>query len=679
VDALERNRKVNEIRIRDIASAVAGARPEPIAPMLPLRRAQGEAASPNGSRIFAADVPLGEDAWGLETVLRPLAELVAHRDTQAPLTIGCLGGPGSGKSFALGALLGQIDGLARESADRAALLRRIAIVRVDAARLDGDASVALAGLIYEALGRTFPDLIRDAADAVRDPRAIARDAADRLDDARRRLDSERQSLAEIENRRARIFETVLFETAGSKIDAYARANRASIESRLEGFGITGESILNFKSMVRDLAESGGSIARAGAALRALWAFKGQTRLLVTAAVLGLAGLGLSAAVVNQATWLGWLQSTNENLAPTVAWMHAQIGWLTTLKQIAYAGAAVVLVLNILRAVRFMQPLFRGVALLESDVAAKRRDIDGLYAHQMRRVDGLTEDVDRVARQAAEADRRAGNHDGRLDEHFEPSPFETGSLKLRAERFFVSLGHCLQRPDRGSAAAAEVPKATPERIVVALDNLDALAPEAACAVLEAAHHALAQPGFVLLLALDSARLFEAHGGIEPRLEKWIQVPFRVGPDGTDRDVARLVGQILGRSADGERKPEAAGQDGSADWTISDAEAALLAELAPISGTSPRAVKRFVNLYRVARTHALEIKTELALMLALDLGGTDAERAAVAAALAGADEADLDLAQLGPRIAGALHDAAATGLKVEALRRAAAIVWRYSLRG
>ena len=69
-----------------------------------------------------------------------------------------------------------------------------------------------------------------------------------------------------------------------------------------------------------------------------------------------------------------------------------------------------------------------------------------------------------------------------------------------------------------------------------------------------------------------------------------------------------------------------------------------------------------------------------MLALDLGGTDAERTAVAAALAEeADEADLDLAQFGPRIAGSLHNAATAGLKVGALRRAAATVWRYSLRG
>jgi len=660
--------------MRDVESAVAGARPEPIAPTLPMRDAPGAAVPRSRARIFAADVPFGEDAWGLDAALRPLAELVAHKETEAPLTIAFLGGPGSGKSFALAALLDQIEASARNS-ERGAFLKRIAAVRVDAGRLDGDAPVALAGLIYETLGASFPEFVSSAADAVRDPRAVAREIAERLDDVRRRLDTERQSLTEIESRRARIFETMLFETAGSKVDAYARANRASIESRLEGFGITGEPIRNFKSMVRDLAEAGGPIARAGAALRALWAFKGQTRLLVTAIALSLVGLGLGATVANQSTWLGWLQGLNESLAPTVAWMRAHVEWLTTLQHVAYAGAAFALALNILRAFRFMQPLFRGIALLQSDVAAKRHDIDGLYAHQMRRVDHLNSEVERIARLAAEADRRAGGHGERPDLHLEPSPFDTGSLKLRAERFFTSLGRLLQRSERGSAAEASK-AAAPERLIIALDNIDALTPEAACSVLEATHQALAQPGVVLLLALDLGRLSNVRAEIGQRLEKWIQVPVRVGPDAGALDARGLVAQIIGRRA---RKAELAGQSGPIDWTLSDEEAITLAALAPVAGASPRAVKRFVNLYRVVRPQAPEFKAELALMLALDLGGTGAERAAVATVLSAPGGVLVDPAQFGPRIADALHQADATDLTRAALRRAAAIVRCYSLRG
>jgi hypothetical protein len=666
---------VNEFTIRDVESALAGVRAEPKAPRLPERVLPSETPAARSARIFAADVPHGEDAWGLEAALRPLAELVVHRETEAPLTIGFLGGPGAGKSFALAALLGQVEALARKSGDRDPFLKEIATVRVDATRLDGDAPLALAELIYESLRGTFPDLVGAAADAIRDPRTLARETADRLDEVRRRLDLERQNLSEIESRRARAFETVLFETAGSKIDAYARANRARIEARLESFGFSGDPILNFKSMVRDLAESGGSISRFGAALRSFWAFKGQMRLLVTSAILFLVGLGLAAAVTNEATWLGWLQNINESLAPTVAWIRAHVDWLLTLKQVAYAGAALALAVNVLRALRFVQPLFRGVALLESDVAAKRRDIDALYAHQMRRVDGLIAEVERHARQAAEADRRAGDHGGKPEVHLEPSPFESGVLKLRVERFFVSLGRLLQRPERGAAANNAAQKNVPERIVIALDNLDALAPSAAVSVIETAHRALTQPGLVFLLALDATRLSSLGGDIVQRLEKWIQVPFRVGPDVATLDAKGLVAQIIGR---GGRKTEVV-PNVATDWTISDAEATTLAALAPIAGASPRMVKRFVNLYRVVRTQAPEFKTELALMLAIDLGGTAAERAAIAASLAGSGGADLDPMHFGLRIAGALHEMGAAELRIAAARRAAAIVRCYSLRG
>lgn len=659
-------------RMRDIESALAGARPEPIAPSLPTRPAQNAAAVRNGARIFAADVPSGDDAWGLDAALRPLAELATHKETEAPLTIAFLGGAGSGKSFAVAALLEQIEALAR-GATRESVLKRVPIVRIDAGRLASDATIGLAGALYDTLSTSHPDFIGSAAEAVRDPRAVAREVAEQLDSARRRLDTERQSLTEVESRRARIIETVLFETAGSRVDAYARASRATIESRFEGFGISGEPILNFKSMVRDLAESGGPVARASASLRALWAFKGQMRLLVTMVVLVLIGLGLGAAVTSQSAWLGWLQNLNESLEPTVAWMRAHIDWLGKLQQVAYAGAALALGLNILRAFRFMQPLLRGVGLLRSDVAAKRRDIDGLYAHQMRRVDHLTAEVERVARQAADAERRAGNHGGRPDLHLEPSPFDTGSLRLRADRFFAALGRLLQRA--APAASADAQKA-PERVVVALDNIDALAPDTAYSVLEAAHQALAQPGLLTVLAFDPARLSNVRGEIAQRLEKWVQVPVRVGSDAAMLDARGFVAQIIGRSA---RKGDLGGQQAPIDWTLSDAEATILAALAPIAGSSPRTIKRFVNLYRLVRTQAPEFKAELALMLALDLGGTGAERAAIATALAEEGRADLDAVQLGPRIPSALSEAGVKELARPALRRAAAIVRCYSLRG
>ena len=72
-------------------------------------------------------------------------------------------------------------------------------------------------------------------------------------------------------------------------------------------------------------------------------------------------------------------------------------------------------------------------------------------------------------------------------------------------------------------------------------------------------------------------------------------------------------------------------------MSAAEARLLAGLAPLAGSSARALKRFVNLYRLARAQNHVHKGAVAFMLALDAGGTQAEIAAVNEALSRAEEA------------------------------------------
>src|ERR1700722_9333811 len=205
MDVLERNGNVTDVDTRDLNRNAA--RAEPIAPSLPARPSQPVTTSSTSpaSRtaqkprpsVFAADIPLGNDALGQTGALRPLAELAAHRDAETPLAIGLLGGPGAGKSFALATLLADVEALSAASNDT--MVRRVNIVKIDAATLDGEPSVALAAAVYDKLGTAYPEFVREAAHAARDPHVVAREAAQRLDDARRRLDSERQSLHEIEN------------------------------------------------------------------------------------------------------------------------------------------------------------------------------------------------------------------------------------------------------------------------------------------------------------------------------------------------------------------------------------------------------------------------------------------------------------------------------------------------
>ena len=692
MDGLETKGNVGEGGMRDFAG---GRRPEPIAPSLSPggagngnRNESGTARPAKKSKIFAADLPHGDDVLGLTAALQPLAELAVHCDTEAPLTIGLLGGPGSGKSFALAKLVAQIEALStiEPGSAEATFLNPIASLKIDALELSGELpAVALAGALYDELAGAFPDLAREAAHAVRDPLVVAREAAEQLDIGRRRLDTERQNLAEIESRRARLTETILFEQPGSQIDAYARANRAKIESRLEGFGITGDAIQNYKSMLRDIAESGGASARAGAALRSFWAFKGQTRLLVTAVILILVGLGCDAASTHQTAWLAWLRGANQAFAPSAAWLAANVAWLEVVKQFAFVGAGLAIAANLWRGGRFMRPFFRGIRLLEAEVAARRRDLDGLYAHQMRRVDALAADVELIGRRAAEADRRAASA-GPLgaDHHVEPSPFANLTPKSQAERFFGAISGAIQRGWRGGTPVTAT--ALPRRILVALDNVDCLPQPKASELLGAARRAFDHAGFVTLIAADPARLTAAMPADSSQdrraaLEKWVQVPFRIGAGLDDGRYAALVDHALGRSETIQTEAvRPRSQLGALDWSISAEESNLLTALAPLAGQSPRAVKRFVNLYRIARAQAPADKAILGFMLALDQGGSSAEIATVEKALAtGEPDSAFVIEQGNPRLDLALARVWANQhVTAGAARRAAAIAQGFSLR-
>jgi hypothetical protein len=669
---LERNGNVTDIAARDLGKE---GRLEPAAPSFATLAAQIKPGQ--RSSIFAADLPRGADALGLDKALRPLAELAAHRDTETPLTIALLGESGSGKSFALARLLADIEALSTAAVSAGGpFLTRIAALRIDVGGFGGEPNIALAGALYDKLSAEFPEFVREVAHAVRDPQVVAREAAERLDEARRRLDAERQKLDEIESRRARLAETVLFESAGSQVDAYARANRAKIESRFEGFGIAGDPIANYKSMVRDIAESGGLVGRIGGALRAFWAFKGQTRLLVTAVILVLAGIGLDAAVADQAKWLASLRGASQGLASVSAWIEAHMDWLTLAAKVAYAFAALALLTNFLRGVQFLRPLFRGVGFLQTDVVNRRHALDALYAHQMRRVDGLEADVELAARSAAEADRRAGTP-APFKSQTEPSPFADTTLKAQAERFFASLGAFMDGIQHSGAEAGTAGglKSVPQRLVVALDHVDALPQGKARAFLEAAHRAFASPGIVTLVAADPARI-EAD---TTALEKWIQVPFRLGGTGAI-DHAAFVAQVLGQAGarDAQTRTEIWAP---LDWSISPAESGLLAAVAPLTGGSPRAVKRLVNLYRIARAQAPGDRGVLAMMLALEQGGTSDEIATVKDAVGDRDsDADLEIGQTTPRLFAVFQMLRAVEgrVSVESARRAAAIAKMLSMR-
>ncbi len=728
--------RVMDDGVRDLGSLVPdgrldGVAREPIPPSIPAR-AGGTAAAPGTASATPgaarAPTPFGAlppgvledaDALGLEGTLGRLAELLAHRGTGAGLCVGLLGGPGTGKSFALDRLNARIRALsdAAAGAGRGPFLSRVHVQPIDGASLEGDPVAALAAKLHAGLRRPYPDFAREAGHAARDPHVVLREVNDKLDEVRRRLDSERRALDDAGSRRARLVETVLYEAAGSQVDAYARANRAGIENRLTAFGINGDPLRNYKDLVRLVSGPG---SRVGLALRSLWAFKGQTKLIVAAVVLVAAGVGLGVAIDDPSRWLDGLRSGPEAGARVATWFADHGDWLATARTLAFAGAALAIVVNGLRAFTFLQPVFKGERLLRADLDGRRRDLDGLYAYQTKRVDTLDADVERLTREGAEAERRVGGKGSEA-----PSPFQPDAA-AQAQGFFALLGAMMA--DGGREAGAGRANGTagdgggvPQRIVLAIDHLDAVAPERARAILDALHRSLGA-GLAAVVAADPARLATAPGGVGgdatmDDLRRWIAVPVRVDGGAAGRDHRSLVQAALGIARPAttvRRKPDAS--TSVLDEPVTVAEASMLTGLAGLAGPSPRAVKRFVDLYTLLRADARPggqgrdgvgqdgvgqdgvgqdgvgqdgtVEHEghggrgaLALMLALAAGGTEAEKASVAAALRGGDGArdegasSFDLAQASPRLRAGLEAARALdgGITVAAataaMRRAA----------
>lgn len=198
-------------------------------------------------------------------------------------------------------------------------------------------------------------------------------------------------------------------------------------------------------------------------------------------------------------------------------------------------------------------------------------------------------------------------------------------------------------------AAETRDDRIDRIVLYVDDLDRCPPRRVVEVLEAVHLLLAFPMFVVVVGVDPRwvlRSLQAHywelldpGDGEPSaspinyVEKIFQVPYQLR-DMTEDTTRRMLEGLAPRLRNapregyaaavpaaepleaGEPVPEVAGASWVAerpapppgrDLTpgslhVDHAELAAMRDLAPLLGTTPRTVKRFVNLYRIVKVRA-----------------------------------------------------------------------------
>jgi len=592
------------------------------------------APAPSAARgeplIYADGADSAADLMGAAEATRPLAEIALAAEAQTPFLIGFIGPSGSGASFALRRWVENVEGLAAAAGRTAGspFLSEVVTASIDAAGVSGDPACAIASAAFAALERdrdgvSYAALADEAANAGADPLRAAAAAAERHDELVRRLESERAARDDVESKRARLTDALLYETPGSRVDAFIRANRGAIESRLRRFDLAeGDATTNFRHLVRDF-DGAGPAARAGVAVRAIWAYRGQLGWLIAAVIAFALGFAVDQARAPQAG--DGLRALASFLAPLADWLAAHQGWLVTLSKALTAIGVLALLVVLWRAFAFAGLLYRGQRLLGHDMRERRRDLEATAARLNQRVAALDAQTEAAARHLETTAKRAG---GVKRSERAPGPvFASGPEAPRhaARSFFVELGRLM------SGAGASSP-AAPRRIVFAFDNLDALPPADAAQLLEAAH-ALLGPGCVGAAAIDPSALsrLDAPEAARRRLEKLFPIVFNVAavaPVDGGRFAARLIGSNA--VAKPVRYFEAA--TSAITQPLTPAETSLFAALAPLAGETPRAVKRFLNACRVARTAAAP-RPVVALMLATRLGGDRAALAAMRQALEG----------------------------------------------
>jgi hypothetical protein len=574
--------------------------------------------------LFQSDSPQAPDKYtppaGLAVLLARVADLARAPTTPTPFALGLVAPAGGGKSSALAFVA------ARVGAANGPLLARL-----DAGAFAVEPERTLAAALYQALAPTQSALVREAAREAEhfgaDAGAVARKAQDRAEELRSRLIVAKQAYAESQARRAALPETLLFDSPGSKVDGFARRMRVAFEARMRGFGLKGDALLTFKDMTRDLAALEGVPARLLASLRALYAYKGQVKLLVYALVFYLLGQGVDWLALNKADWLDWLTHLHDAGAQTADFLRPRLGFLGPVAYLLSLLTLACLGLNLWRAYGFAAPLLRAAGLLDADVATQAQAVDQALAHQEQAVDQLGAEVASAAWAAGEAERRAESAGASKNP---PAFLERDHDAQRRDHALGFLQGLSQALDRGKSGM-------PRRVVVAIDGFEKV--KDGGALFERLCALLARPGFVALFALEPDL-----NGAETQT-RLLQLPLRL-------DAAVTT-----------EPPKLA----PLDAPLSPLEERLLGAMAPLAGNSPRAKKRLRNFYAFLRPSEPALVPAVACCLAVELGGDPTERAALATALRG------ESATQTPRLGEALATARAIAgpITPEVFRRAAAL--------
>jgi len=575
-------------------------------------------------------IPLARDSLGMRPYVSMLATLIASRETEEPLSVGVFGDWGSGKSYFMGMLRGEIQRLSALDGER--YYRQIKSVAFNAwtyadanlwASLGDEVFRQLLGAPQDTIAEDQKNLRNDLTRSL-EQRKLLEAAAERAKDEVAVLQAELgRAAAERNVRISDVAKAVLQsptvqDQAGrillSGLDKEAVVREAVLAQEVAGAASEGQAL------IRGARARNGLVAAAAVALLAVVAFviatfltpHLRTALYSLSVVLGTAAAAVTAVAAPARSALKLFRAATEELRSGIEGVQQSE----------------------------MEPKLQALHQAEARHRAAQAQLQEVVTR-----------IGEIGRQLVELTPGAQLYSLITNRVSNDAYGKNLGLISMVRRDFGELVRLLHEHRTAQTAESSENQAVIDRIVLYIDDLDRCSPRRVVEVLEAVHLLLAIPLFVVVIGVDPRwllRALSAHYSEilsdgpatavvapEDYLEKIINLPI-ILPSMTGTSMGTLVKDLLAEQArrpgDGDTSQEqvlgsTGAIEGGADSAdrpeetdlveassevasqqartrplppraITDGEAALLGSLGALIDT-PRDAKRLVNIYRMIR--------------------------------------------------------------------------------